>query len=263
MTAPPFLIICSLLVRAFGQSDGSPTDSVIDSLTALLAEPEVCRFVDGVLGETRPVALTSLRSLLGVHNEMDPEMARKNNDYPLCDKCVKIHTTPTTNFFVNQVRKACGHGMVSNLVKTFCEYLEMGIAPLNQFFNGYLLGRSRSPQLAIATCIGDGKCPSGKAFNSFVDPIIPARLVDFTQISFCPYRPNATFSACSRTVLPLLEQFAAAQVDYICHSKYAKGELEEFCGYYVLDKDFGRGLLTSYVDIFKYVIGYCVSGKCK
>ncbi|KAF4677708.1 hypothetical protein FOL47_010929 [Perkinsus chesapeaki] len=253
-----FFIICSMLVNVSAQADEVPTDSAIGNLTALLGEAEVRNFVDGVI-EANPVPTRNVRSLV---EHFDGGVLRRAGSYPLCAKCVEIYSTSTTNFFVQQVHRACQGPFHSTRARSFCIRLEDDIASLDQFFNGYLFHRSRARQLAIATCIEDGKCPARNAFSSFLNPIIPAQLVDLSQFSFCPYCAYDTFTDCSSDVLPKMESFAAESVERVCHGEYVRGDLQEFCEYYMLDKSFGRGLVTSYVDLFAFAAGYCARDRC-
>ncbi|KAF4677706.1 hypothetical protein FOL47_010927 [Perkinsus chesapeaki] len=237
---------------------GQTDDSAIGNLTALLGDPEVHNFVDDVI-EAHPFPPSNLRSLV---EQVDGDTLRRADRYSSCGKCVEVFSSSTTNFFVQQVREACLGPLALDTAKRFCDFLQRRIASLDQFFNGYLSHRSRSRQLATATCIEDNKCSSRNAYDSFFNPIIPGRLVNLVNFPYCPRVTYRSVTTCTKDVLPRVERFAYDRVRFLCNLRRVRDDLKAFCAYFNIDRQYGRGMVASLADLYGYTTGYCVRNQC-
>ncbi|EEQ97457.1 hypothetical protein Pmar_PMAR029180 [Perkinsus marinus ATCC 50983] len=251
------------------QADPS-ADDLVANFTALLGNPDVHKFIDKALMEAPPPPNPNSRELDEVLG--DGDLASGRGRYRFCSKCKTIHSTAINAYFIQQITEICrrsgpdpgprspGRDHFSP-TDEFCDHLKKGIASLDQFLNGYIFMRSRALQLATTACIGTKQCPTHDAYNSFFNPIVPGRLVDFTRFEYCPYQPFHSDRDCFEKVSNKMLEFAVRQVECAC-GDYGNKDLEEFCGYVATDEHFGQGLVLGFVGVFELAVGYCIADQC-
>ncbi|KAF4665014.1 hypothetical protein FOL47_004833 [Perkinsus chesapeaki] len=257
----PVLIICKLLVGVSAQAEGSPTDSALGNFTALFLEREVRNFVDSTIEEVKSFASGRVRSL---REDTDVRMLQNDSDYPSCGRCESFYTTEFINAFMRQMNEACRRPRPTDqlLLNEFCTYMELKITSALQFLHGYLLDRSRSLALTAALCVHIGWCPAKALLNKFGKLTNPDRLVDLSNFVYCQHRPDATFSECSEAVLTSMTDVAVRKVSAVCSTENPDGAFEEFCYFYLVHENFGRGMLVSFLSIFSHAAAHCTDRKC-
>ncbi|EER17919.1 hypothetical protein Pmar_PMAR027635 [Perkinsus marinus ATCC 50983] len=233
-------------------------DDLVANFTALLGNPDVHKFIDKALMDT-PAPPNPNRSELGeVHVHGDLANGRRRYEY--CSKCKGSYSKAIVEDFVEQISLICGRFEKHDSVSTddFCARLRERRASLDEFLRGYIFVRSRALQLATSECIGADKCPTHDAYNAFLNPIVPGRLVDFIRFSYCPHRPFHTVSSCFERVSEILQDFAFRRVMDECDHG-GNDDLEEFCSYVTTRSHFGRGLVFGFVGVYELATGYCVA----
>ncbi|EER17924.1 hypothetical protein Pmar_PMAR027640 [Perkinsus marinus ATCC 50983] len=235
-------------------------DDLVANFTALLGNPDVHKFIDKALMDAPAPPKPNSRELEEVH--VDGDLAGGRRHYPFCSKCKTIHSTAINAYFIQQITEICRRPVPGSLlIDEFCTHLKKRIASLDQVLNGYIFVRSRALQLATTACIGTNQCPTHDAYNAFLNPIVPGRLVDFTRFYYYPSRPFRNVRTCFDELLREMLDFAYHRVKHACE-RYENEDPEELCGYVAADSHFGRGLIVGSVGIAKLATGYCVRDQC-
>ncbi|KAF4670340.1 hypothetical protein FOZ61_000530 [Perkinsus olseni] len=266
------VIFAAIVGVCYGSDDDLSNDDTL-KFAGLLGDPDVRQFIDGVFAaadvpddvtDSAQVGAAEGRSLRDVAANASANATANASaysyEYVLCDKCIDINSMAIGNYLVQTIQYACFWGpLASPSAEIFCGCLNKGIISLDQQLNGYIFTQGRGRQLAIGMCIGTKQCSQKDAFNSYFNPIIPNKLVNFKKYRDCPGPPYLSFDACLSDMLPRLLSFAADELHKACHEYYYYDyDLQNFCDYYHVDEHFAYGMVLAYVDVHQYAEGYCL-----
>ncbi|KAF4698125.1 hypothetical protein FOZ63_032382 [Perkinsus olseni] len=266
------VIFAAIVGVCHGSDDDLSNDDTL-KFAGLLGDPDVRQFIDGVLAaadvpddvtDSAQVGAAEGRSLGDVAANATANATANASaysyEYVLCDKCIDINSMAIGNYLVQKIQYACFWGpLASPSAETFCWFLNKGIISLDQKLNGYIFTQGRGRQLAIGVCIGTKQCSQKDAFNAYLNPTIPNRLVNFKKYRDCPSPPYPCFEDCLNDMLPRLLSFAVHEVHEACHDYYDYDyDLGKFCDYYHVNEHFAYGMVLAYAGVYQHAEGYCL-----
>ncbi|KAF4661458.1 hypothetical protein FOL47_006669 [Perkinsus chesapeaki] len=236
-----------LLIVSIGVS------AAYDTSAYLLAQKEIRDFVDSVANDVvKNMDVTEI-------SEIESTSASRvlGGSVDQCSACILTNNLLLNNYFILKINQQCANtGSSSPYVKEFCETLSHKIHDMDQQLNGYLFQRLRIRQLSIAMCIGKEQCSQANAFNLLFNPALPDILTNIEN--YCPSVSFGNYEECIEYSSKDILDFATERVKAVCGPTVIKDhDLAEFCSYFSLNDDYGRGIVQGMVPVYQYSTFLC------